>query len=313
MEEVTHGILKGFLVPGLPHILLCPEKKTEWEKLKNGFDKIREEIESLNPDLLLIYSSYWPSVIGHQIQARENIEWTLVDEEWHELGSIPYTMKMDQKFSKTYNSNCRERGLHSRLIDYEGFPVDTGSVVAMKLLNPENKFKASIVSSNVYADRAETVILGKAALDSLKEQNKTAVAIVISSLSNRYQLTPIDYSAPEKISSKKDEEWNAKFIEFLKAGRLEDVSQLSRQFHQEARVTKKVVSFKPFWWFSSVMGQTNNFQGEIYEYQPVHGTGAVLVGLTPALETGGDLEFDEEDVDVYKGNRNVLSGDQDGK
>ena len=36
---------------------------------------------------------------------------------------------------------------------------------------------------------------------------------------------------------------------------LEDVSQLSRQFHREARVTKKVVNFKPFWWWSAAMGR----------------------------------------------------------
>ena len=39
--------------------------------------------------------------------------------------------------------------------------IDTGSVVALKLLNPTNEMSACIVSSNVYCDRAETVVLGK--------------------------------------------------------------------------------------------------------------------------------------------------------
>ncbi len=306
-------IKKGFLVPGLPHLLLCPEKKPEWTELNKAFKKVRDEIEEINPDVILIYSSYWFSILGHQVQAMKEPEWTLVDEEWHELGSIPYKLKMDVDFANTYVECARERGLKARTTAYKGFPIDTGSVVALKLLNPDNKFKASIVSSNVYSDRAETVVLGKAAVEALKKEGKTAVAVVISSLSNRYLDEEIDYSKPERIHSLKDEEWNQKYLEFLSQGRLEDVAQLSRQFHREARVSKKVVAFKPFWWFSTVMGSTNNFKGEVFCYKPVHGTGAAVVGLTPTDKSTGDLEFDEENAEVYKGNRNVLSSDDSSK
>ena len=65
-------VLKSFVVPGLPHILLCPEKKPEWQRLHNAFSKARKEIEELNPDVILIYSSYWFSILGHQFQANPN-------------------------------------------------------------------------------------------------------------------------------------------------------------------------------------------------------------------------------------------------
>lgn len=304
--EERPEILKSFVVPGLPHILLCPEKKTEWSKLNEAFKKVREEIEELNPDVILVYSSYWFSILGHQFQGRENPKWTLVDEEWHELGAIPYELKIDTDFAKANYEAAKQRGLEAKLTNYEGFPIDTGSVVALKLLNPENKFKASIVSSNIYSDRSETVVLAKSSLDALKSQGKKAVAILVTSLSNRYLDEPIDYSKPERIHSKKDQEWNLKFLEFLSQGRLEDASQLSRQFHREARVTKKVVSFKPFWWLSAVNKNSNDFVGEVYAYEPVHGTGAAVVGLTPGESHYQGLEFDEEDTDLYKGNRNVL-------
>ena len=131
--------------------------------------------------------------------------------------------------------------------------------------------------------------------------------ISISSLSNRYSIVEPD-QCPDAISSKKDEEWNQKFLEFLGKGRLEDVSQLSRQFHREARVTKKVVNYKPFWWLAAVMGETNAYVGDVIEYQPIQGTGAALIGLTPTAQPAPDLEFDEDNVDVYQGERNVLSG-----
>jgi hypothetical protein len=47
----------------------------------------------------------------------------------------------------------------------------------------------------------------------------------------------------------------------------------------------------------------------------VWGTGAALVGLTPAKNLGGGLEYDEDGTDYYRGDRNVLSKakQEDGK
>ncbi len=300
------GVLKSYVVPGLPHLLLCPEKKPQWQRLNDAFKKVKEEIKDLGPDLILIYSSYWFSILGHQFQANANPKWTLVDEEWHELGSIPYEMIIDTSFALENKACAQKRGLHARAIDYEGFPIDTGSVVASKLLNPDNKFKTAIVSSNVYSDRAETVVLAKSSLDTLKKQGKKTVVVLVSSLSNRYLEEPLDFTKPERIHSQKDEEWNLEFLKFLSQGRLEDASQLSRQFHKEARVTKKVVAFKPYWWLSTMMGETNTLKGEVMAYEPIHGTGAAVVSFTPAGVSEGSLEFDEEDAEFYKGNRNVL-------
>ncbi len=303
---MSSPILKGFILPGLPHLVLCPEANPGWSKVRKAMDKVREQVEALNPDVIMIYSTYWPSVIGHQIQANPNPEWVHVDDEFHALGSIPYKMKIDADLAHAYVEAAKARQLTARPINYHGFPIDTGSVVVAKLINPKNKFPMVIVSSNVYSDRAETLVLGKAGRDALEKQGKKAVAIVISSLSNRIHEQPVD-AKNDKIHSLKDQEWNLKFLEFLAAGRLEDVSQLSRQFHKEARV-HKVANFKPFWWLASIMGQSNLYAGEVMEYQPISGSGAAVVGLTPSQKAARDLEFDEGDPDVYTGERNVLGG-----
>lgn len=305
-DKHCSAVLKGYVLPGLPHPLLQPQKREAWQKLRTAYDRVAGEVAELNPDLILVYSTYWPSILGHQIQAHPNPRWVLVDDEWHDLGSIPYNFQTDVDFAQAYHEANLKRGLQSRTTAYEGFPIDTGSVVCLKLLDPLQKFKSCIVSSNIYSDRAEQIILGKGARDALLKQNKKAVVVVVSSLSNRYTLTDPE-TCPDKISSKKDEEWNLKFLEFLSQGRLEDVSQLSRQFHREARVSRKVVNYKPFWWMASVMGETNAYVGEVLEYQPIQGTGAALVGLTPSAHPAPDLEFDEDSLEHYEGERNVLS------
>lgn len=303
------SFIKGFVLPGLPHLVLAPDKNPGWKKVRQAMDKVRAQIEQLKPDVIVMYSTYWPSVIGHQIQARPNPEWVHVDDEFHELGSIPYKLKIDTEVAHAYVAAAKERKLTARPIDYHGFPIDTGSVVVSKLVNPDNKFGEVIVSSNVYADRAETLVLGKAAQDALQKTGKKGVAIAITSLSNRLHDTHID-PKDDKINSLKDQEWNQKFLEFLGAGRLEDVSQLSRQFHREARVNK-VANFKPFWWLASALGQSNRYAGEVLEYQPIYGSGAAVIGLTPSATTARDLEFDEADPEEYTGERGVLSGGAD--
>ena len=64
-----------------------------------------------------------------------------------------------------------------RKVDYHGFPIDTGSVVALKLINPDNRLPSVILSSNVYADRAETVVFAKAAKETLEKSNKKAIPV----------------------------------------------------------------------------------------------------------------------------------------
>ena len=44
--------------------------------------------------------------------------------------------------------------------NYEGFPIDTGTVVAQKLINPDNRFMASMLSCNMYAEKQETMAVG---------------------------------------------------------------------------------------------------------------------------------------------------------
>jgi len=306
-EKHCKQVLKGFVLPGLPHPLLAPEKNPAWKRLRDAYEKVGREVAELKPDVILIYSTYWASVLGHQIQAQKAPKWTLVDDEWHELGSIPYELRMDADFANGYNKACLAKGLHSRTVDYHGFPIDTGSVVCLKLINPDNQFPACIVSSNVYSDRAETILLGKAAVAALEDSKKTAVVISISSLSNRY-IEDVELLKEERFRSQKDQEWSQKFLEFLSKGRLEDVSQLSRQFHREARVTKKVTNYKPFWWLAAVMGETNAYSGEIYAAETIQGTASSVVGLTPSAQPAPDLEFDEDQQDFYQGDRGVLSG-----
>ena len=305
-----NGSLVGsYVVPVHPHPLLVPEQNEGWSRLRAAFDEARDAIKESGADLLIIYSTTWPSIIGHQIQADPNPQWTLVDQDFHDLGSMEYSFNIDAEFAEAWNEANHNRGLQSRTVAYHGFPIDVGSVVALKLLNPDNSIPAVIVSSNVYANRSETTVLAKACLDVIKKTGRKAVAVTAMSMSNRMFTEFIDPSE-DRIHSLKDDEWNRKVLEFLEEGRLEDVAQLSRTIHQQIRV-QKVVTFKPMWWLSAMNDNRNNLTGRVLAYEALHGAGGAVIQLNPTSSGKGDKEYDEDDVEYYKGERNVLDGGGD--
>lgn len=262
--------------------------------------------------MLLLYSTQWFSVIGHLFQVAERPKWTLVDQNWYEFGQIDYELKIDPEFGRLYRDVAHERGLQASTVDYHGFPVDTGSVVALELLNPGNRIPASIVSCNIYAEREETRLLGRCGREAIEKYGKKTAVVLVSNLSNRYHVEEID-PADDTISSQKDHEWNEKILEILGDGRLQDATEVVRQFADEANAD---MGFKGLWWLAALAGETNQYRGKVWGYAPVWGTGAALVQLTPtdeprefereydelpieALATGGDAPLQSTGLDTH--------------
>ena len=304
MKLSNGGIVESFVVPVHPHTALAPDANEGWSRLRQAYDEAAQIISESNADLLIIYSTTWPSIIGHQLISDPNPEWVMVDHDFHDLGSIHYSFNIDAEFAELWNQENKSRGLQSRCVNYHGFPIDVGSVVALTLLNPDNKIPSVIVSSNVYADRSETTVLAKACRDLVNKTGRKAVAITAMSLSNRMFTEHIE-AKDDRIHSLKDDEWNQKILEFLSEGRLEDVGQLSRTIQQQIRV-QKVVNFKPMWWLSAINGNRNDLTGKILAYEAIHGAGCAVVNLNPTPSGFGDKEYDEDDVEVFTGERGVL-------
>lgn len=286
---MKRGIVsKAYIVSGLPHIYLAADRNPGWQKLHDAYAQVRADIEKTDADLILYCSTQWLSVIGYLFQAHPNPEWTLVDGNWHEFGSIPYKFRVDTDFAAHYAQTTKQAGVHTALVNYSGFPIDTGIVVAQKFLNPDNRLPAAMVSCNMYSDKNEMLQVGQAGARALDRAGKRAIVVLVSNLSNRFHVRDID-PAHDKLSSAKDHEWNLKVLELLEEGRLEDVSQCARDFAREANGD---MDGRGLWWLNGLCGQSNQFKGQVYEYQPVWGTGAALVGLTPTQPVQ-PLEFVE--------------------
>jgi 2-aminophenol/2-amino-5-chlorophenol 1,6-dioxygenase subunit alpha len=289
-DDTAIMISKAYVVPGQPHIYLAPDKNKGWGSLRRAYEEVGKQIANSGAELILLYSTQWFSVIGHLMQVDPEPEWVLVDQNWYEFGEIPYKFRVDPEFGELYAQICKDKGMQASTVNYHGFPIDTGTVVALKLLNPGNKIPVSIVSCNIYAEREESRALGYAARAAIEQYGKKTIVVCVTNLSNRYEVAEIDI-ARDRISSAKDDEWNRKLLEMFGEGRLEDVAQVAREFAREANAD---MGFKAIWWLAALMGEHNRYDGKVWDYQPVWGTGCAIVELTPSTkELDFEKEFDE--------------------
>ena len=53
----------------------------------------------------------------------------------------------------------------------------------------------------------------------------------------------------------------------------------------------------------------NDLSGNVLAYEAIHGAGAAVVVLNPESNGTGDKEYDEDDVEFYGGDRDVLDSD----
>jgi hypothetical protein len=52
----TSLITKAYIVSGMPHILLAPERSAGWGRLRSAFEAIRADIDREEADLILYFS-----------------------------------------------------------------------------------------------------------------------------------------------------------------------------------------------------------------------------------------------------------------
>lgn len=292
-----------YLVPGQAHILLAKERSPAWNSLYQNYAKIKQELENSQPDLIIYYSTQWLSVLGYMIQADPHLQGSHVDPNWYEYGTMKYKFNVDTSFAQAAHETLQHLGHSSKQINYKGFPIDTGTIVAQSLLNPENRFPVSMISCNIYSDKKENLSIGQALRQALQKQNKKAAVVLISNLSNQFFPQEIDPHT-DHIFSKTDDQWNQKILEKLKAGAIADLVDELETSNGQANLD---MGFKGLWWLAGLGGINNRYAGQIFDYQAVWGSGAALVGLYPQTQLENDIATQKDPLNMTKTSINYIS------
>ena len=149
-------------------------------------------------------------------QTKEQVTGRHVDENWHEFGVLEYDMAVDVELATACIEESSSIGVKSKAVNYDGFPIDTGTIVANSFLNRKRK-PVVVTSNNVYHDMAVTESIGQLVAKSAREQRKDIAVVAVGGLSGaffRQEINPED----DRIFSEAYDSANRKMLDLICSG-----------------------------------------------------------------------------------------------
>ena len=178
-------VVGAALVPGMPH-LLAAEPAPSWKLLADAARQAGRDLKAAGPDAFVVLSTQWFTVLGHQFQVDPNPRGHHVDENWYayDYGTLDYDLRVDVELAEAWACQAEDMGFQARRTRYDGFPVDTGTVVAGRLVDPDRSRPIALVSCNLYAAAADLGRVAEAAARAAGELGRRVAFVAVSGLSS---------------------------------------------------------------------------------------------------------------------------------
>jgi 2-aminophenol/2-amino-5-chlorophenol 1,6-dioxygenase alpha subunit len=265
------SIVSSFLVHGSPLPYLRPDNPP-WSRLAAGYRAAGRALLSSRPDTIILYSTQWMAVLDELWQTRSELSGTHVDENWYEYGELNYNIKIDQQLANACVEGSKSIGVSSKPVDYDSFPIDTGTIVANGYMNERGNFPLVIAANNLYHTWEETYQLGAMAAAEADKMGRRVAVVGVGGLSGTIFRDDIDIRE-DGIASESDDQWNKQILQLMERGDASAVRDICAEYAEKARVD---MGFKHLGWVMGALG--GRFHGaRIHAYGAVYGSGAAVI------------------------------------
>jgi 2-aminophenol/2-amino-5-chlorophenol 1,6-dioxygenase alpha subunit len=274
MADAT--LVGAALVPGMPHVL-ADAPAPSWKALGTAMREVGHRLRSARPDAVVLLSTQWFTVLGHQFQHHPNPCGTYVDENWYgyDYGHLEYDYRVDLELVERWAAETEHDGLQARLTRYDDFPIDTGTIVAGQLLDPEGRLPVAQVSCNLYAPADALERIGALATTAAAAVGRRVAVVVVSGLSAGLIQRWISPGEDHILEAGHDR-WNRRILDLLAAGDLTAALEQREAYAQAASVDSQGRALA----FLAGTGAATG-RAEVLEYGPIWGTGAAVVHWQP--------------------------------
>ncbi len=269
-QATSQNLVGAGWVPGWPH-LMRPDRNASYQELSQAAGALGQQLKDAGCERILYYSTQWLSVLGTSFQARPRLKGTHVDENWHDQPDLPFNFSVDPSFARDLAHQAKLEGFATQLIDYEGFPVDTGTIVAHNLLGLHD-LPVNMVSCSVYLDYDATLKLGRAMRAAIDGDGKKTAVVVASLLSGNYFTHEIDLRE-DHIRKPSDDEWNRRWLQLLQQGKLDEARRWVPEY---SRTCKGDMGMKAFAFLQGILGAEAQ-PVQVLAYGPLYGAGASVM------------------------------------
>jgi len=285
-------IIGGWLAPHPPHLVYGenppqnePRSRGGWESLRWAYDNCRARIKEQKPDVILVHSPHWQTVVGHHMLATPRLEGLSVDPIFPHLFRYRFGMDVDVELAAAIHDEARGLGLTARKMTNPSFRVDYGTIVSLHMMNPDWDIPVVGLSANnspyFYDDQVgqeEMTKLGEATRRAIEQTGRRAVLAASNTLSHFHFAKEPNPELPEDMSrehvySQSQYEWDVKIINLLRAGRIQELLGILPDFMREAFAEVKAGSLT---WMLSAMGFPEK-AAILHGYGTVIGTGNAVM------------------------------------
>jgi len=285
-------IVGGWLAPHPPHLVYGenppqnePKSRGGWEHLRWAYENCRAKIKEQKPDVILVHSPHWQTVVGHHVTCVPTLDGVSVDPIFPHLFRYKFKMNVDTELASAIVSEANGLGIHAKEMKNPKFRVDYGTIVSLHMMNPDWDIPVVGISANnspyFFDDdvaQEEMTKLGEATKRAIEKTGRRAVLAASNTLSHLHFSKEPNVELPEDMSrehvfSQAQYEWDVKMINLLKAGDLDTFFKIMPQFMREAFAEIKAGSFT---WMMAAMGMPK-IPAVMHGYGTVIGTGNAVM------------------------------------
>ncbi|MBK5258263.1 MAG: tRNA U-34 5-methylaminomethyl-2-thiouridine biosynthesis protein [Thermoanaerobaculia bacterium] len=296
-------IIGGLLAPHPPHLVYGdnhwrnePKSECGWEVLRWGYERARKHFLAKKPDVLLVHSPHWQTLIGHHFLGVPEFHGLSVDPIFPNLFRFNYDIKVDVELAELIAEEGRRDGLVTKMMRNPHFRVDYGTIVSCHMMNPDWDIPIVGISSNnspyYFSNelgQAQMIKLGQATKRAIEKSGRRAVLLASNTLSHRHFTT--EPEIPEDMSREHVYEhsgylWDMKVIDLMRTGRTRELISVLPEFMDHA--VSEVKAGALAWMLSAL--DFPDYPGELYGYWTVIGTGNAVVGWDPQLKAAATTQ-----------------------
>lgn len=284
------SIIAGFLAPHPPHLVYGenpPQNRVRsqggWEVLRWAYEGCRKTLERLKPDVILVHSPHWQTIVGHHFACVPKLSGRSVDPIFPHLFQYDFEMRVDTELAKLCAEEARNEGLVAKLMQNPKFRVDYGTIVSLHLLNPKWDIPVLPVSANnspyFYSSatsQSQMVKLGAATARAIARRGVRAVLAASNTLSHLHfskEPNPPEDMSQEHPHTYQQYLWDMRVLDLFKKGDMEGLQKILPQFMDE---TFAEVKSGGLMWMLSAMGFPK-IPATVHGYGTVIGTGNAVV------------------------------------
>ena len=283
-------IIAGVLAPHPPHLVYGenppqnePRSECGWENLRWAYDRCRASVLAKKPDVFLVHSPHWQTVVGTHFLGLPHFSGLSVDPIFPNLFRYTYDMNVDVELSLAIAEETKKTGMITKIMKNPEFRIDYGTITSLHLMNPNWDIPVVCISSNLSPyyfsneiGQEQMCLLGRATQKAIEKSGKRAVLLASNSLSHRHFVAepeiPEDMSK-EHVYHHGQYLWDMKVLKLMREGRCQELLDILPEFIE---MTMAEIKAGALAWMLSALG-VPKYPAVVHGYGTVIGTGNAVV------------------------------------